>query len=137
MIKQRGQAVVEFALVLPFFMLLLFGLLTAGFLFADYMTLSNVARSSAREAAIGESEADISSRYGNTKLLSNMYTWSSSSGFEITDVELNGSKAKKVTITTTLNTSFPGVGFMKGITGFPPDGYEINYTMHDEAGSVD
>ena len=50
--KQKGQALVEFALIIPFFLLLIFGLIYSGLLFHDYNTLSNTARSAAREAAL-------------------------------------------------------------------------------------
>ncbi len=50
--KQKGQSLVEFTLVMPFFFLLVFGLIYSGMLFYDYSTLSNVARSAARERAI-------------------------------------------------------------------------------------
>ena len=50
--KQKGQSIIEFALVLPLFLLLVFGLFYIGMFFADYLTLSSIARSSAREAAI-------------------------------------------------------------------------------------
>ena len=59
--KQKGQSLVEFALVIPFFLLLIFGLIYSGMLFHDYTSLSNTARSAAREAAIlpaTASEAD-------------------------------------------------------------------------------
>ena len=50
--KQKGQSLVEFTLVIPFFLLLIFGLIYSGMLFYDYSTLSNMARSVARERAI-------------------------------------------------------------------------------------
>ena len=53
--KQKGQSLVEFTLVLPFFLLLIFGLIYSGMLFYDYSTLSNMARSVARERAIADS----------------------------------------------------------------------------------
>ena len=56
--KQKGQSLVEFALVVPFFLLLIFGLIYSGMLFYDYSTLSNVARSAARERAITKSDID-------------------------------------------------------------------------------
>jgi len=52
--KQKGQSLVEFALVVPFLFLLLFGLIYSGMLFYDYSMLSTIARSAAREAAIVE-----------------------------------------------------------------------------------
>ena len=52
--KQKGQSLVEFALVLPLFLFLVFAIIYAGMLFHDYTTLSGIARSAAREAAIVE-----------------------------------------------------------------------------------
>ena len=48
----KGQSVVEFALVLPLFLFIMFGVIYTGMMFHDYATLSNIARSSAREAAV-------------------------------------------------------------------------------------
>jgi Flp pilus assembly protein TadG len=134
--KQRGQAVVEFALVLPFFMMLLFFILVSGFLFADYMTLSNVARSSAREAALGGDRATIVQKYkDNTHLLSgnnSLYRWDG--GITFTDGDIDNSI--KATITTSLNTSFPGVGVVNYFSTLPST-YNIEYTMHNESSSTE
>ena len=56
--KQKGQALVEFALILPFFLLLVFGLIYSGMLFHDYSTLSTIARTAARDKAITENVED-------------------------------------------------------------------------------
>lgn len=50
--KCKGQSLVEFALVIPFFLFLVFAIIYAGMLFHDYSALSSIARSAAREAAI-------------------------------------------------------------------------------------
>ena len=50
--KQKAQVLVEFALILPLFLLILLGIIYSGMLFHDYNTLSNIARSCAREAAV-------------------------------------------------------------------------------------
>ncbi len=50
--KNKGQSLVEFALVVPFFLFLVFAIIYAGMLFHDYSTLTGIARSAAREAAI-------------------------------------------------------------------------------------
>jgi len=50
--RQKGQGIIEFAIVLPLFLLFLFGIIYSGMLFYDHATLSNIARASAREAAI-------------------------------------------------------------------------------------
>lgn len=70
--KQRGQVIIEFALILPLFLLMIFGLIYSGMLFHDYSTLSNVARSAAREAAITQ---DVSEN--DAKIVKNYYDSSS------------------------------------------------------------
>ena len=61
--KQKGHSIIEFALVLPLFLLLVFGLFYIGMFFADYLTLSSIARSSAREAAIISSDDYYKNNY--------------------------------------------------------------------------
>jgi len=50
--RARGQALVEFALVVPFFFLLLFGIIEAGRFIFYYETLSNATREGARYAIV-------------------------------------------------------------------------------------
>ena len=50
--RSRGQALVEFALVVPFFLLLLFGIIEAGRFIFYYETLSNATREGARYAIV-------------------------------------------------------------------------------------
>ena len=84
--KQKGQSIVEFALVLPLFLLLVFGLLYVGMLLADYLMLSSIARSSAREAAIISSEEyynnnyeKVRQNYKDKKLPMDIFTWQADS----------------------------------------------------------
>ncbi len=63
--KHKGQAIVEFALLLPLFLLLLYGVIYSGMMFHDYITLSNIARSGAREAAVTSEEPANNGRYSN------------------------------------------------------------------------
>ena len=65
--KQKGQSIIEFALVLPLFLLLVFGLFYIGMFFADYLTLSSIARSSAREAAVIQDINEINRFYPTVK----------------------------------------------------------------------
>ncbi|MBQ8980533.1 MAG: pilus assembly protein [Eubacterium sp.] len=50
--KEEGQAMIEFALVLPIFLLLVMGILDFGFLFYNYISLENSARNAARVACV-------------------------------------------------------------------------------------
>ena len=69
--KQRGQVIIEFALILPLFLLMIFGLIYSGMLFYDYSTLSNVARSAARETAIAS--ADNNGNIDTGKIIQHYY----------------------------------------------------------------
>ena len=66
--RHKGQVIVEFALILPFFLLIMFGIIYSGMMFHDYSTLSNIARASAREAAISGISPDSENRYKTIEL---------------------------------------------------------------------
>ncbi|WP_303670228.1 TadE/TadG family type IV pilus assembly protein [Selenomonas ruminantium] len=105
-LMQKGQSMVEFAVIFPFFMFLIMSLTYFGLAFADYLQLNNIARSSAREALnyTNITEADAKSKddktlnkslqknynkiiekYSKQKLISDMYNWGDkSSQFDIT-----------------------------------------------------
>ena len=131
--KQKGQAIVEFTLVFPLMLLFLWGILYGGLLFKDYLTLSNLARDSARTASIqGAAQYDaIRAQGAQQTILTDLYTWSGDeNSFRISDDEANNSV--QVTLITTLNTSFPGVGLLDFL-GIPlPANYRIIYSMHKE-----
>lgn len=58
--RQQGQDIVEYALVLPLLILLLFGIVEFGFLFLTYNTVANAAREGARAGVIpSTSDAEI------------------------------------------------------------------------------
>ena len=54
--KESGQAIVEFALVLPLFLLLVMGILDFGWLFYNYISFENCARNAARVACVEYTE---------------------------------------------------------------------------------
>jgi len=49
---ERGQAAVEFALILPILMALLLGIIQFGIVFNNYVTITDAARAGARKAAV-------------------------------------------------------------------------------------
>lgn len=55
---ERGQTMVEFAIVLPILAVLLFGILQFGILFNNYVTLTDAVRAGAREASVARETAD-------------------------------------------------------------------------------
>lgn len=56
--RQKGQDIVEFALLLPIFLLVLCGIIYCGFMFGDYQTVQGIVRHAAREAAVVEPTRD-------------------------------------------------------------------------------
>ncbi|MBR4172994.1 MAG: pilus assembly protein, partial [Clostridia bacterium] len=126
--RQKGQAIVEFALVLPILLLILFMILFGGLLFVDYLTLSNTARSSARDAALLGSEkySAIKTEYHNkTKLVSDLYTWGTGEDSFKIEKKTGDDNLKNyviVTIKADLNKNFPVAGIVP-----LPETFTINY----------
>ena len=60
--KRRGQALVEFALVIPIFLLLLIALFDVGRAVFAYNTLTNAAREGARLAIVNQDKASVLAR---------------------------------------------------------------------------
>lgn len=54
---ERGASLVEFAVVLPLFLILLFGIIEVGWLFAQQVEVRNAAREGARLAVVDYSDA--------------------------------------------------------------------------------
>ena len=60
---ERGAELIEFALVMPLLLLIMFGIFDFGFLFQRYEVLTNAAREGARLAALpGYVDADVTAR---------------------------------------------------------------------------
>jgi Flp pilus assembly protein TadG len=53
--KENGQAVVEFAVILPVLLLILFAILQFGLIFNNYIQVTAAAREGARKAAVSRS----------------------------------------------------------------------------------
>lgn len=63
--RERGQALIEFALVLPLFLLLLLGIVQLGSVFRDYIALTDATRVGARQAAVARSIQPEAARVPN------------------------------------------------------------------------
>jgi Flp pilus assembly protein TadG len=56
--RSRGQALVEFALVIPFFLLMVFGIIDMARFVYDNNALNEAAREAARQGTVGRRPAD-------------------------------------------------------------------------------
>lgn len=150
--KQRGQMLVEFALLLPLFLLLLFGIMYCGFMYGDYLTLNNMARSAAREAVITiPASGDdtellaydaLEDRYRETiedaHMTTNLYTFKDIQIDNTGTSPANGAPPDSihVRINTVLNKQYAFVNLLTGLGVGIPESYSINYYMYDENGSA-
>lgn len=57
--NKKGQAMVEFAVILPILLLLVMGIIEFGLIFNAYLTIQNASREGARYGITGASDADI------------------------------------------------------------------------------
>jgi len=56
--SERGQTMVEFALVLPILLVLMLGIVQFGVAFNNYVTLTDAVRAGARKAAVSRNDSD-------------------------------------------------------------------------------
>ncbi|WP_187620287.1 TadE family protein [Selenomonas ruminis] len=127
-LMQKGQSMVEFSVIFPFFLFLVLAVAYFSFAFADYLQLTYIARDSAREAAIvsvssqvnnktrTENEKqqareakykEICNKYKKDSLISDVYTMGD---FKITSkdddvlVKINAPLNEKSVLGNTINT---------------------------------
>ncbi len=60
--KEKGQSMVEFALLMPLLCLILLGIIEFGRVFNAYLVITNASREGARIAVVGSSDAAIIQR---------------------------------------------------------------------------
>lgn len=143
--KQKSQVLIEFALIFPLFLLLVFGIFYFGSIFSDYMTLNTVARNSAREASVitwstdtdrDAQYAEIRKRYAKQPLPLDIYTWNPSpdgndAPFNITHQDHN----VVVNINATMNQNGSMLAtIVDGLSRSKTDllNLSITYTMYSE-----
>jgi Flp pilus assembly protein TadG len=57
--NQRGQALVEFAIILPLLLLIIMSIIEFGLMLNSYLTVRNVSREGARAGIVGSTNAEI------------------------------------------------------------------------------
>lgn len=113
--NNRGQALVEFALILPILLLLIVGAMEFGLIIHQYMVVTEAAREGARSAAVGGSDGVVTSvvTTAASQIPANQLTISVSPG---TRVRGNG-------VTVTVGT--PVHTITKLISPFFPAGFTV------------
>ncbi|KOA19235.1 TadE-like protein [Clostridium homopropionicum DSM 5847] len=59
--NQKGQALVEFAIVLPILLMLVMGIIQFGMMLNSYLAIENASREGARAGIVGSTDAEIES----------------------------------------------------------------------------
>jgi hypothetical protein len=54
--EEKGQSMVEFAMILPVLLLIIIGIIEFGFMFSGYLALSNASREAVRTVSLGETD---------------------------------------------------------------------------------
>jgi Flp pilus assembly protein TadG len=108
---ESGQALVEFALVLPALMAILLGIIQFGVVFKDYLTLTDAVREGARKAAVSRN------RVGRDDYVKSEVVKSGADlqpEFDTTDVEVTSSwdPGEDVTVTAYFPFSIDVLGFV-------------------------
>jgi Flp pilus assembly protein TadG len=108
---ESGQALVEFALVLPALMAILLGIIQFGVVFKDYLTLTDAVREGARKAAVSRN------RVGRDGYVKSEVVKSGAdlgSEFDTTDVEVTSTwgPGEDVTVTAYFPFSIDVLGFV-------------------------
>ena len=150
--RQKGQDIVEFALLLPIFLLVLCGIIYCGFMFGDYQTVQGIVRNAAREAAVVghyTKSADPSQpKIDNYKIIADKYNQILKEQKVITHLYVPDADGVQVTATndenkkpensvhatlrlklTKSDVSF--VNYIQNVVGMPTD-YEVSCFMYDE-----
>lgn len=122
--RESGQSLVEFALVLPIFLLLIMGIIDFGWLFYNYISVANSARNAARIACVEYDECCVPSDEGEPK--AQPFTLNLES-LNVGHEENPLYTEEEVRIADTVSNSITGSGVDKEATRFT-----INYTYDDD-----
>ena len=101
--NEKGQSLVELALILPVLVLLLFGTVEFGRTFYSYITVTGAVREGVREAAVGKNDTEIEARVREALTLPQ----GASEVHSITITPSEGSRITGVPVTVELRYDMP------------------------------
>lgn len=131
--RQGGQSIVEFAVIIPIFLLLMLAFFYLSLMCHDALTVQEIVRNSTRSLAIGSTtEAQLRTYYGTSTHLSYLYTFNTDakkpdfSVITATDPQLG----EIVTVTLKASSTVASRTVMGKNFGFPA--LSSTLTMHKE-----
>jgi len=116
--QESGQALVEFALVLPFFILLFFGLIEMSIIGYSYISVNNAARTGVRVASLGGDDVAIRKAITDSMILNQ-----SAMTIQISPPKSDRQPGQGVTV----NISYPLI--VPIVEGIFPDPFIINASL--------
>ena len=137
--RQKGQDIVEFAILVPLFFLILIAMCAFGMFFSDYITFNNVARSVAREAVVrepGDSWDNVKTRnFNEYKTVGNLYKLTNENNITIEQTTVDGSPSVTVTVQAPMKTQgafFSNLAWARLLQESDLKTMRATYTMYDE-----
>ena len=130
----RGVAAIEFALILPVFFLILFGVINFGIMIYDKAVIVNAAREGARWAAINTKASfgcagtntgtldpcEIANSYTNGRLISFV-------GTTVSHTAASGTAVSGTIVTVTVSFNFAMIGWISGAPAYTLSATTIMY----------
>lgn len=106
--SQKGQSLVETALILPILLMLIFGITDFGRIFHAYLTLDHAGREAARVATVGSTLGTIQTKITNATdtLENNVGKKVFFGGSEVSDVTKSPTSGEEVEIELTYKVDF-------------------------------
>lgn len=101
--KQKGQSLVEFAIILPILLLILIGILEFGMILNSYLTIHSASREGARLAIVGGSDIEIET------LITNMYPNLDVENLTVNITPVEGMRNSGDTITVKVTYNYTGI----------------------------
>lgn len=134
MTKQRGQTLVEFALMAPMMFLLIFAMIYGGVMFVDYMNLNNDARALARRIAVADTttRAELMDKYSETSAdssLKRFYDIKMTAAYGYAETDTKKETPIDAVVTVTFNRDNKDLPWIVYKVGFPPENFAIQYKM--------
>ena len=122
---EKGQNLVEFAMVLPIFLILVFSIVDFGMGFHAWITVTNAAREGARVGAVGADSATIQARVADTA------SSLTEGDLVVTVVNAQGGSGEAVSVD--VEYDYELITPLSGILGIIGGGFGSPITFHSEA----